>query len=268
MNSISSRDPVLLSLKDEVATLTINRPRKQNALNLRTIDTLLLMLRALEVDGDVKALIIEGTGEHFCAGEDRDGNAASGGMPSDGFRQAAEELVTALRLFPKLVICKVRGSAHGLGLELVAAADIAIATKEATFAAAAPSDGAAPLSLATFNALLSPKKAVGFVFAGDVMGAAEAERIGLLTRLVDAAELDAHVEAVARRAVGRYAPDLGRWKQLGQQIQSRKGAQLPPAPRTPRPARTAPPARAAASRPSRLESDGRPLVMESMPLDE
>jgi 2-(1,2-epoxy-1,2-dihydrophenyl)acetyl-CoA isomerase len=269
MTNNSSRDPVLLSLKDEVATLTINRPQAQNALTLRTIDTLLLMVRALEVDADVKALIIEGNGAHFCAGEDHS-DPAQGMTPmtNGGFGQAAAELTTALRRFPKLVITKVRGAAHGLGLEMVAASDVAIAAPDATFAAAAPGDGAGPLALATLGRLMGPKKAADLLFIGETLGAGEAERMGLLSRIVADSDIDDCVNDAARKAVARYTVDFARWKQRHQQSQvdtaaARHGARLtdPASARLSRSSKTVPP---------QIQGDrqipGRGL--ELMPLDE
>lgn len=213
MTNTSSRDPVLLTLKDEVATLTINRPQAKNALTLRTIDTLLLMLRALEVDSEVKALIVTGSGDNFCAGEDHSEHGK--GDPEAirvGLEKAATELAQAVRCFPKLVITKIRGSAHGLGLELVVASDVAIASEDATIAAASLQDGAGRMAVATLNRFVGPKKAASLLFTGEVLNARAAEKLGLVSRVVDASEIDACVETAARNAVDRCVQDFASLK--------------------------------------------------------
>jgi enoyl-CoA hydratase/carnithine racemase len=129
-------DVVLLDIKDRIATLTLNRPDKLNALNRAVVDRLEALLDAIEVDAAVRAVILTGAGERaFSTGVDlrefspaiRDGTAIR------DFVRRGQALTSRLEAFPKPLIAAVNGLAFGGGCEITEAVHLAVASDRAVF---------------------------------------------------------------------------------------------------------------------------------------
>ncbi|WP_170984176.1 enoyl-CoA hydratase/isomerase family protein [Rhodoligotrophos defluvii] len=206
----SAKDPVQLTLQDQVATLTINRPQAQNALTPRMVDTLLLMLKALEADSEIKVLIVEGAGDSFCAGEDFGEVGASGDpIRIRQFREATVRLMRAIQSYQKIVITKIRGAAHGPGLDLVLGSDFALAAPDATFSASLLKDGAAPwTSMVALSRSLSSKHAIRMLLSPAPASANEALSMGIISEIVPSSELDAGASRLAEQLVAAAPGDL------------------------------------------------------------
>jgi enoyl-CoA hydratase/carnithine racemase len=176
--------------RDGVALLTLNRPRRRNAITFQMFDEMHDLLGKLRGDADVRALIVTGAGEGFCAGLDLDDAEKLPLMSANEMMAGQEHWAGAFERFhdlPQAVIAAVNGAAAGGGLGLALAADIRIASKRARFNAAFVRIG---LSAGDVGVSWSLPRVVGLgraaeiMLTGDFVDAVEAERIGLVNRVV------------------------------------------------------------------------------------
>lgn len=200
-------DQVLCTLKNGVATLTLNRPEARNALSDTLTPTLRKMIKQLGEDPSVGALIITGAGKAFCAGGDVKG-MAKGPKKERTLEEAAEDLkqrqrtltgaLVALRI---PTIAAIPGPAAGAGLALALACDMRIAARTAFVTA-----GYARVALSgdyginwLLTRLVGTAKARELMFTADKIDAPTCERIGLVNRVVDDEDLQAEAFALAER---------------------------------------------------------------------
>jgi 2-(1,2-epoxy-1,2-dihydrophenyl)acetyl-CoA isomerase len=188
-----------------IVTLTMNRPEKKNAINNRMWRELVAVLDEVAESRDDRVLVITGAGDAFTSGADLSGTEAGDVSSGAGAALHAMRLVgrCALRLhdLPKPTIAKVNGVAVGAGCNLALGCDLIVASDAARFSEIFARRG---LSLDFGGSWLLPRliglhKAKELAFLGDIISAAEAERFGIVNRVVPAAELDAEVTALARR---------------------------------------------------------------------
>ena len=196
---------VFLVTEGAVAWITLNRPERLNAIGAQARSELDSALKQVERDAAVRCVVLTGAGRAFCAGADvRDMGAADGGMRTpeevgSSLRGEYTNIITRLRTMPKPVICAVNGVAAGVGASFAMACDIRVAAEEAYFSEAfvgialAP-DGGASWMLPRF---VGRGKALEMFFTGRPLGAADAERFGLVNRVVPAAELEETVRTLA-----------------------------------------------------------------------
>lgn len=201
-------ETVLLDIADGIATVTLNRPQAMNALNLDMVEGLYAAFSRCEEDAGVRCVVLKGAGGVFMGGGDVKMFAALLNEPDRSLRAFFErmihqvhESVLVLRRMPKPVIASVRGPAAGFGLSLVLASDLALASDDALFTLAYCHLGTSPDGGSTFHLprAVGTKKAMELALLGDRFGAAEAERLGLVNRMVPAAELEAETAKLARR---------------------------------------------------------------------
>lgn len=200
--------PVVVSRLNGVATVRLNRPAAMNALNLATKELLLATLQDLAADGQVRALVLTGTGKAFCVGQDLNEHVAqlrSGQQLSSTVQEHYNPIVTLLLTMDKPVIAAVNGVAAGAGASLAFAADARIVADTAGFNTSFAAIG---LSSDTGSSWTLPRL-IGYPAAREMLmfprtvPAVEAERLGLVTRLVPAAELETTVaEYAVQLAVG------------------------------------------------------------------
>lgn len=185
-----------------LTTLTLDSPSNRNALSRGLMRELLEGLAAAESDAHTRTVIIRHEGPVFCSGADLKETAATG----DDGRMPAEMMADVLRAvweFPKPVVARVAGPARAGGLGLIAAADLAVCTTDATFAFSEVRLGVIPAVIsATVLPRLAPRAAAELYLTGDVFDGTRAAAIGLVTAAVPAAELDA--------TVARYCDSLVR----------------------------------------------------------
>lgn len=187
-----------------IATLVLSRPERKNALGPVLINELLWALDDAREDPQVRVLVLSGAGKAFCAGADlreMNGRAEASALPAKG------DLAALLLRFPKLhkpVVAKVQGPALGGGLGLVASCDIAIAGESATLGTPEILRGLFPMQImAVLRKLVPQRQLIEMMLLGLTVDAASAARLGLVTRVVPDAELDAEVERVARALAER-----------------------------------------------------------------
>ena len=193
-------DAILLERRDTTATLTLNRPQVHNAFDDGLIAATTAALESLANDGGIRALVLTGAGATFSAGADlnwmrRMAQAGAEENRDDALRLA--KLLRALQFFPKPTLARVNGSAYGGGVGLVACCDIAIGIEGAKFALSEVKLGLVPATIAPYVVqAIGPRHARRLFVGAEIFDAAEAARIGLLHRCVDANHLD---EAVDRQ---------------------------------------------------------------------
>jgi len=201
------------------ATLTLNRPRALNALNGEIIDEMLQALREAARDPEVKVLILTGAGRAFCFGADiaEFSRQLETGLPDTALLllQKVQEIIRLLASTPKPVIAGINGFATGLGLDLALACDLRIPAERAKLAEAFISMGLVPDGGGTFllPRLVGLAKAAEMIFTGAPIGAAEAERIGLINRVVPTDDLSKEIESLADKLAKSPSLALGLAKQ-------------------------------------------------------
>jgi methylglutaconyl-CoA hydratase len=179
-----------------VATVTLDSPHNRNALSSALISELVAALESAATDDAVRVIVLTHTGPVFCSGADLR-ETASGTLSAGRMGEA----LAAVWESPKPVIARVGGPARAGGLGLVAAADIAVCTRDATFAFSEVRLGVVPAIIsATVLPRLSSRAAAELFLTGDTFDGVRAESIGLVTVAVSADDLDA--------TVARYAASI------------------------------------------------------------
>ena len=210
-------DRVLYQVEDRVATVTMSRPEKLNAMDRQTFDELRrAALRAAE-DPEVGAVVVTGAGRAFSAGLDLAEFAAMAEV--DHAEQVIGELqraIGAFDLLPKPVVAAVNGLAVGGGLQLAIACDLRLAAASAQFASWEMRCAIVPDLGGTerLPRLIGLGRAKELVFTGRQVGAAEAEHIGLVNRVVPDADLPLAAKELAAGLASGPTLALGMAKQL------------------------------------------------------
>jgi len=199
-------ETIVLKKAEHVATVTLNRPKVGNAFDMTLNAEFDHAIRLLGEDRDVRAIIITGSGSYFSTGIDlsmfttpeRHADkvvALKDVLPADNDetfgKGTAVAAVIRIKNMPKPVIAAVNGTAVGLGLSIVLACDIIIASSMAKFGMVFVKRGVVPDTGASFDLprVVGLKKACELTFTGETIDAAEAERIGMVSRVVSPNEL-------------------------------------------------------------------------------
>jgi methylglutaconyl-CoA hydratase len=176
-----------------VTTLTLDSPANRNALSTPLMTQLLDRLGEALVDPEVRTVVISHTGPVFCSGADLKETAAAreaGRVPAE----MLADVLAALWEFGKPVVARVAGPARAGGLGLIAAADLAVCTREATFAFTEVRLGVIPAVIsATVLPRLAPRAAAELYLTGEVFDGVRAAEVGLVTAAVSAEGLDGAV---------------------------------------------------------------------------
>lgn len=209
MTQWMEQGPVLLEFDAGVATMTLNRPESSNGMNLEMMKAIHAGVMRCHREPGVRVLHLRGAGKNFCAGGDVREFSAQGAGVGDYMKEVTAWLQMAVGAMIRMdapVVAEVQGfAAGGGGLGLVCAADIAIAGERARFLAGATRVGMAPDagSSRILPALVGFRRAAEIFLTNRVVDAAEAERIGLVTRVTpDAALSDAARETAETLAEG------------------------------------------------------------------
>ena len=201
-------DLVLRDISEGVATLTLNRPERRNALSPQLLDALIAALAEVKVDPEVRVVVLTGAGDKaFCAGGDLGGQALASGVAAlhEG-RRAFSELFHALFDLGKPTIARVQGTCLGGGLGLMLACDMAVVSEDATFGTPEIKVGLFPMMIMTLIFKnVGRKRAMEMILTGERMDASEAYRVGLVNRVAPPDQLDEAVSALAGR-VASFSP--------------------------------------------------------------
>ena len=188
-----------------VLTLTLNRPEKLNSLDDTLVRALADAVQSLRSDASVRAVVLTGAGRGFCAGADLGQAALHGESVGEVVRRRLRTvyhpLITGLRSLEQPVIAAVNGVAAGAGMSLALAADLRIAAESASFIQAFVRIGLVPDAGSTWllPRIVGPARAAELALLGDRVDAAEALRIGLVSRVVPDASLLVEAQAMAAR---------------------------------------------------------------------
>jgi 2-(1,2-epoxy-1,2-dihydrophenyl)acetyl-CoA isomerase len=201
--AIATSEHLTVSVEGKVATLTMNQPKKLNALSGEMGQAAIAALRDFGRDPQIGAIVLTGSGRAFCAGGDVSG--MGGGKKTleqsvDGLR-GGQEFPWLLYTIPKLTIAAVNGHAMGAGLGLACSCDLRIASDKAKFGTAYAKVGFGGDYGTSWQLtkLLGQAKAKEMFILGDIIEADEALRIGLVNRVVPADDHMAEVNAIAER---------------------------------------------------------------------
>ena len=187
---------------DAVTTLTLDRADALNSLTLGLKNELLQALKSAGRDRAVRAVVITGAGRAFCAGQDLRERMEPDAAPlAVELRQRYNPMIIAMRRLEKPIVAAVNGVAAGAGASLAFACDIRLAAPEASFILAFGRVGLVPDSGATWflPRLVGTAKALEIALTTDPLSAADAERFGLVARIVPADALLAEAQALAGR---------------------------------------------------------------------
>jgi 2-(1,2-epoxy-1,2-dihydrophenyl)acetyl-CoA isomerase len=185
---------IKIEVQDEIATLTLNRPRKLNALNPTILHELIDALGKLNEDDGVKVLIMTGEGRAFCTGADLTEEAKATDKNQPGLSRAEHITpfvtlgrgILEMERFTKPIIAAVNGLAVGAGLSYALAADVRFASDKAQLAAIFIRRGLVPDAGASYflTRLVGVSRAMELMWTGEMISAQEAERIGMVNHVV------------------------------------------------------------------------------------
>ena len=188
---------VLVSIDGGVATLTLNRPEARNALNGPMCEQLQSAAQNAGADPDVRVVVVRANGPAFCAGADLKERQGMDAAQVRARRVKAFEAYAALEALPMPSIAVVAGPAVGSGVEIAAACDFIVATREASFATPEALRGTVGATQ-RLPRILGKRLAKDLLFTGRTLSAEEAERHGLVARLVEPAKLESVLAEIAK----------------------------------------------------------------------
>jgi enoyl-CoA hydratase len=196
---------VLVAAQDGVATLTLNRPESRNALNLAMCEALLAAAQGM--DASVRLVLVRANGPVFCAGADLKERQGMSGAQVRERRLRAFAAYAALEALPMPSIAVVEGPAVGSGCEIAASCDFIVATPAASFRIPEALRGTVGATQ-RLPRILGKRLAKDLMFTGRTLGAEEAERHGLVARLVLPEKLDAVLAELVKTIVEAPAQAL------------------------------------------------------------
>lgn len=220
---MSDTQALVFKVENGVGWIVLNRPERKNALNPEMRAAYLEALERCGSDPDIRAIVLTATGDSFCTGADLSGSRAATGeqtKPHPGATREAmrpsQRVIRALWDCEKPIIAAVNGTAAGLGAHLAYACDIVLAADTARFIEVFVRRG---IALDAGGGFLLPRhvglhKAKELVFFGDDLSAADAERLGLVNKIVPAAQLEATARQWAERLAGGPTFAIGLSKRL------------------------------------------------------
>jgi enoyl-CoA hydratase/carnithine racemase len=205
---------ILVEPGGPIATITMNRPEKRNALSVEHMRELTDCLKAIGAGRDAAVVILKANGPAFSAGHDL---AELIDQPPDVYRHVfavCTELMETIQSIPQPVIAQVHGVATAAGCQLVATCDLAVAAEEARFATPGVKIGLfCSTPMVALSRAIGRKKAMEMLLTGDFISAQEALSFGLINAAVPAAELAATTHALAEKIAAASPLVVGIGKQ-------------------------------------------------------
>jgi enoyl-CoA hydratase/carnithine racemase len=198
---------LLVEKSDHVATITLNRPERLNAISISMLNALSEALVDADKDPEVRVVVLTGSGRGFCAGLDLQDQQSGEGIGSAGGVGAAvgrfdlrDAPPTVLHALDKPTICALNGGAAGYGMDLALGCDIRIASDASKISAAFTKRGVLPESGGTWllPRIVGWSKACEIMFTGRTLTPAQCLDLGIVSDVVPAADLMTHVLAMAK----------------------------------------------------------------------
>jgi trans-feruloyl-CoA hydratase/vanillin synthase len=204
-NMAANYETLLVTRESGITTIAFNRPEKRNAMSPQLHEEMFDLLTELRYDTETRVVVLTGVGENFCAGQDLKQYSLDMDSKPERMRDELRQKVRRwrgemLRTLPKPVIARITGWCLGGALTVTAGCDIAIASEDAIFGLPEVNFGHFPAGETTFvmTEHLKPKHGLYYALTGKMMSAHDAERIGLISRVVRRAELDTEVAELAK----------------------------------------------------------------------
>src|SRR5690554_892126 len=209
---------IIKEIKDKTAYLTLNRPEVFNSFNREMALLLQSELDACENNPDIRAIVITGMGKAFCAGQDL--KEVTSPELNPGFKKILEEhynpIISRIRSIEKPVIGAINGVAAGAGANIALACDVVIASENASFIQAFSKIGLIPDSAGTFflPRLIGFQKASALMMLGDKVSAQDAEKMGMIYKVISSENFLEEVNAIAITLANMPTKALGLTKRL------------------------------------------------------
>jgi 2-(1,2-epoxy-1,2-dihydrophenyl)acetyl-CoA isomerase len=216
---VTEEQPILLRNDGAIAHIRFNRPQVLNALNAACAYALLAACKAVAADENNRVVVISGQGRAFMAGGDI-GSFSKGMSSNEKFFQQLigvfHEALEILAALPRPVIASLNGAVAGAGLSVAMIADLAVAADDAKFTLAYSRLGTSPDGSSSWSLprIVGMRKALEIAFLSDVFDAQEAQRLGIVNKVVPAASLADETEKLARRLADGPTFAYGQIKQL------------------------------------------------------
>lgn len=215
-----------LTRQDGVARVTLNRPELRNAFDDALIGKLSQAFAELAVDRSVRMIVLAGNGPAFCAGADLNWMKRMAGYSYEENLADAKglaDMLAALDRLPKPTIARVHGPVFAGGTGLVAACDIAVGTPEAKFCLSEAKLGLSPATISPYVIrAMGERLARRYFLTAEVFDAQEAHRIGMLSLLVPAGELDAAVAELVKHLLAGGPESHAKIKALIRDVAGRR----------------------------------------------
>jgi len=200
-------ETVILKKEGHIATITMNRPEMMNALNIQMLQEMVAAIDEIARNDDVRVVILTGAGRVFCSGADiSEGGKASGlsGTPVEmhhNVRNSYQKVALGLQRLDKPTIAMVNGAAVGAGCDFAFACDMRVGSEKARFRNGFVRVGLIPGGGGTwlYTRLMGLGRGLEFLFTGDFLEAEEAERIGVLNKIVPADDLERETMELAQK---------------------------------------------------------------------
>ena len=200
-------ETVILKKEGHIATITMNRPEMMNALNLQMLQEMVAAIDEIARNDDVRVVVLTGAGRVFCSGADiSEGGKASGlsGTPVEmhrNLRDSYQKVALGLQRLDKPTIAMVNGAAVGAGCDFAFACDMRVGSEKARFRNGFVKVGLIPGGGGTwlYTRLMGLGRGLEFLFTGDFLEAEEAERIGVLNKIVPAEDLEREAMELAQK---------------------------------------------------------------------
>ena len=216
--SLPQTETITLNLDGPVLHITLNRPESRNAMSLTMVNELMAVFESVAGDTTIRAIVLRGTGGHFCAGGDIKDMAGARQQAAGGDDNAFQalnrrfgEMITAANRQPQVVITVLEGAVLGGGFGLACISDVAIASENATFGLPETGLGVIPAQIAPFVVeRIGLTQARRLALTGIRFKGNEALRLGIVHEVADNSDaLDTALENTLK-AVRRCAPHANR----------------------------------------------------------
>jgi len=195
---------IIVERNRRTGILTLNRPEVRNALNAQLTEELLDALHRMENDSEVGAVILKGAGKSFCSGHDFSELIGKTLMEYRAIFAKSVRILEAIAGMGKPVIAAVHGHATAMGCALAAGCDLAIASEDAIFQTPGVNIGFACITpMAGIYRCMGRKKCMELILTGDPIDACEAERSGLVNRVVPREKLEETAMEMAEKIAGK-----------------------------------------------------------------
>ena len=208
---------ILFEIKNQVATLTLNRPEKYHSFIREMALDLQEKLDLCKNDNNIRAIVITGTGKAFCAGQDL-GEAIDPNGPElqKIVNDHYNPIIRQIRNIEKPIIAAVNGVAAGAGASIALCCDIIIAKEGAVFVQAFSKIGLVPDSGATFflPRLIGFQKATALMMNADPITATEAERLGMIYKVVEESKFEDEIQSFSEKLAKMPTKGIGLTKKL------------------------------------------------------